>query len=75
MMSPAKLLRWFYQGWSERRGSFGPGRPKDRPGLHPPARPAPRPNPRAGGTPPAQGADREGDVDWDFLWIDLGGEG
>jgi hypothetical protein len=35
-----------------------------------------RDGPRAAGrTPPAKAAGGEGDVDWDFLWIDLGGEG
>jgi hypothetical protein len=75
-MSPTKLLRWFYQGWAERRGPLDPGGPKDCHGLRPPARPAVRPQLRAtGGMPPAKGANGVGDDDWDFLWIDLGGEG
>jgi hypothetical protein len=76
-MSPANLLRWFYQGWTERRGPMRPDRPKDRPDLcrstaGQPDRASPR---AAGGSPPAQRTGGEEEVDWDHLWIDLGGEG
>jgi hypothetical protein len=76
-MSPANLLRWFYQSRAERRGPSRPGGPGDHRDLpRPTADQADRADPRAAeGTPPAKGADGDGDIDWDFLWIDLGGEG
>jgi hypothetical protein len=76
-MSPANVLRWLCQGWARRQEPSRPGRPEDRFDLpRPAARRPDRADPRARGrTSPAADGGGEETIDWDFLWIDLGGEG
>jgi hypothetical protein len=72
-MSPANVLRWLCQGWVRRQEPSRPGRPElPRPAARRPDRADPR---ARGRTLTAADAAGEETIDWDFLWIDLGGEG